>query len=238
MSLVSVVLPVYNQPKVLLDAVKSIQNQTFQDWELIIVDDGSGEETKIVLGNIKDDKIRVIHLVGNNGLAIALNVGIIRAKGKLIARQDADDISLPRRLELQVAKFKEDPSIHILGTAAKKMIDRHSNDPEILKVEVDHRQIIKGMLDKNPLVHGTVMFYKNVVLLNGSYNETYKYAQDWELWLRLMFKGFKFGNLAEPLYRYNDGGAKVDVQNEFIKCIEHIKIKYQGRRKEWEELLK
>ena len=107
--LVSILMPVYNSEKYLREAIKSILNQTFTNFELIIINDGSTDNSLKIIKSFKDNRIKIIKNKGNLGLIKTLNKGIDLAQGKYIARMDADDIAMPKRLEKQIAFFNENP---------------------------------------------------------------------------------------------------------------------------------
>ena len=114
--LVSIILPVYNAEKTLGRAIKSILNQTYSNWELILIDDGSSDASSNIIKKLKDSRIKKIFFKTNKGLVKSLNVGIKVSKGKFIARMDADDISLPERLFHQLQFLKKNPLFDLVGS--------------------------------------------------------------------------------------------------------------------------
>jgi len=182
---VSVIMSVYNGEKYLEEAIKSILDQTFQDFEFLIVDDGSSDRTPLILDEYKrkDQRIRIIKNPENIGLTKSLNKAIKEAKGEYIARQDVDDISLPQRLEKQVYFMENNRKIALLGSAVG--IIGEENDILRKKVQCPKNQLTKRLKKRNFFVHGSLMIRKNILERVGFYDEEMKMAQDYELSLRI-----------------------------------------------------
>ncbi len=199
--IVSIVMSVFNEEEHLANTIDSCLNQTFERFELIIIDDGSTDSSKDILSSYqkKDSRIRVIRQK-NSGLAASLNTGISEARGELIARMDADDISLIDRLEKQVKFMKQHPSVDVLGTAAF-LRSVCGKDLGVIKKPKEHASIVRVMHKECPFIHPSVVMRRKVIVSVGGYNEKVKRAQDYELWGRL-FKEFQFHNLQEPLIVY------------------------------------
>lgn len=192
---VSVILPAYNEAQHIQRSVVSVLGQTFTDFELILLDDGSTDETWKVIGEFDDPRIHKVQL-GRMGFTRALNYGLRMARGEYIARMDADDESLPERLERQVAFLDSNPTISILGTCYLKNDAMRAESYVRLHPE-DDRDIRRAMALYVPLCHGSVMFRKTVVQKIGGYDETIPDTEDLELWLRAA-PYFKFANLRPP----------------------------------------
>lgn len=189
----SVIMPVYNEEKSLKEAIESILNQTFKNFEFLIFDDGSTDSTyKICLDYLgEDSRVKVYKGTNNLGPAIVLNRMIEMTKGEYIARQDGDDTSLLTRLEKQVKYLDEHKDVMVLGTSCYK------NDKEWILPEVIDNKIYED----NCVVHGSVMVRKEVFEKIGKYDESLRMCQDWELWARICCRGYLIRNLQEPLYR-------------------------------------
>lgn len=200
---ISVLLPVYNCPRYVGAAIESILAQSLGDFELLIIDDGSTDETPSVLERYTDPRIRHLRQT-NRGLAGTLNVGIEMARGEFIARQDQDDLSHPDRLAKQLAYFHANPSCVLLGTAAEILegenrsgrFHRHPTDPTRLRYE---------LLFNNPFVHSSVMFPRGSVREVGGYSTdpSRQPPEDYELWSRLARRG-PVANLSDPLLVYRE----------------------------------
>jgi len=192
---ISVIMSVYNGEKYLKQSIESILKQTFADFELIIVDDGSTDNSFTIIRGYDDDRIRVIRNKARIGLTRSLNKALRRARGEYIARQDADDISLPRRFEEQIRFFERHPKTVLLGTSVY-LIDEEG---KIVGKRIIPAEASKALLEANVIFHGSIMFKRMVIDKIGGYNELFKYSQDYELWLRVS-KHFDVNNLQEPLY--------------------------------------
>jgi glycosyltransferase involved in cell wall biosynthesis len=182
---ISVVMTVFNDGPFVCEAVTSILRQTFKDFEFIIVDDGAIDDSVQKVLEFKDTRIRLIRQL-NAGLASALNKGILEARGKYIARQDADDISAPDRLELLVRFLDEHPEVGLVGCNAL-LIDESGHVFSATEHPLDNESIQKALIEKeeNPFVHGSVVFRKWIALKAGLYRTEFRQCQDMDLWLRM-----------------------------------------------------
>ncbi len=195
---VSVIMSVYNGERYLKEAIGSILNQTFKDFEFIIVDDGSIDRTSEILKECaeKDERIRIITNSENIGLTKSLNKAIKFAKGEYIARMDADDISLPERLKKQVDFLTNYPNFGLVGCNAI-VIDEKGN---FVKNVILSEELNSALKKRNRLVHGSVMFRRAVIEKTGGYNEQIFYAQDYEMFLRIS-KISEIGRINKFLYK-------------------------------------
>ena len=207
---VSVVMPVYNGEKYLRVAVDSILNQTFKDFEFIVINDGSTDRTQEILESYHDRRIIMIHQE-HMGLTKSLNKGIALAKGKYIARQDADDISMPERLKKQFEFLENHEIVALLGTAAK-IIDERGNYIHTREYPCDYFSIQKVIKEDNCFCHGSVMFRKKSFFDLGGYREIFSTAQDYDLWLRFA-ENFEVENLPTPLYTRRFNPRSITLKN-------------------------
>lgn len=208
--IISVILPVYNAEKYVSQALESISNQTFKDFEIIAINDGSTDNSLNIMQEYakKEPRMRIISRE-NRGLVATLNEGIQQAKGKWIARMDADDISLPERFEKQLKFFEDNSDIKICGTFCRCF----GNSNNILKYPTTSRGINEAMLFSCPLAHPTVMGDRNLFLENP-YDITYEAAEDYELWARLALKSVKMANLDKVLLLYRVHTKQISYKNE------------------------
>ena len=181
---VSVVTSIYNGEAYLEECVNSILNQTFQDFEYIILNNGSTDRTPEILKSYSDPRLRIIHQE-NLGIVRSLNKGITLSSGDLIARLDADDYSLPQRLEKQVAFMEQYPKIVFCGTRYKELIGGGYFSPMVQLFEKDE-DIRKNISCFNPFSHSTILLRKKTFLESGSYKEKFEYSHDYELWVRML----------------------------------------------------
>lgn len=211
--IISVILPVYNAGSYLKDAIDSILNQTFRDFEFIIINDGSTDNSLETIKAFDDSRIVLIDQA-NMGLAATLNVGISKAKGKYIARQDQDDISYPERLEKQVDYLESNKEVVLLGTWARII----SEDTKLNNTFHQHphlSSILKfDLLFNNPFVHSSVIFKTDLVKSIGGYDETKGLYEDYKLWSRLAEEG-EVANLKEVLIDYRHHASGMSKNFEF-----------------------
>ena len=201
--LVSVVLPVYNCETYVGGAIESVLEQTFSSFELIVINDGSTDQSAHIIDSFNDKRMRVLHQA-NQGLAAALNRGISLAKGKYIARQDQDDLSLINRIALQVAYMEGHPDCVLLGSWAQimevdRLVERFHRHP------VDELTLRYQLLFNNPFVHSSVLLRRSALLQVGGYSTDpdRQPPEDYELWSRLSRIG-SVANLGEVLLTYRE----------------------------------
>lgn len=196
---ISVLMAVYNTPRNYLDeAIRSILAQSYTDLELIIVDDGSNEETRSQLRKYgaSDPRVRLHSLPANIGLTRALNIGLRLARGTYVARQDADDLSHPTRLE-ETRRFLElHPELAAAGTEAL-LIGPTGHPLRVMTIDPGLSELKR----RNILVHGSMMFRREVFAILQGYDERMHLAQDYELYLRMIRKhGLRLGVVSRSLY--------------------------------------
>lgn len=209
---VSVIMSVYNGEKYLKEAIDSILGQTYGNFELIIIDDGSTDRSRDIINSYSDRRIRLIVNEANIGLTRSLNRALEHACGEFIARHDSDDVSMPERFERQVAYLKSHPDVAVVGTGAHIIDESGRMTSKLTAAENADSDISNS----NTLIHSTVMFRKSVITGLGGYDVTFRYAQDYDLWLRVS-KQHRLANISDPLnqYRVHNGSislSKVDEQ--------------------------
>ena len=183
---VSILMCVYNGESHLRQAVKSILEQTFKDFEFIIVDDGSKDSSWQILTeySTKDSRIVLIQNEKNLGLEKSLNKGLAATKGEYFARQDADDVSITNRLQLQVDFLDNHPEVGALGTSVE-LIDDKGNTIGKNSLPTDHESLQSLLLLNNFMHHSTLMVRRSLMQKLGGYDEDMRYAEDYDLWWRL-----------------------------------------------------
>jgi glycosyltransferase involved in cell wall biosynthesis len=203
---ISVILPVYNADAYLEAAVNSILAQTFRDFELLLIDDGSADNSAAILSSFNDKRIRILTNEKNEGLIFTLNRGIDAAEGKYIARMDADDISFPDRFEKQFAFMEKNPSIGVTGgfmtELGEKRIYRHNY--------LDDERIRSAFLFTNPVVHPSAMIRRES-LGDTRYSKDYPHGEDYALWISLLPKT-GFSVLPQPLIAHRSHSGQVSVK--------------------------
>lgn len=209
---VSILMSVYNAADTISSTIQSILQQSSRDYECIIINDGSSDRTAEILEQFRAKDPRIIVLSQQQkGLAAALNRGLFVARGKYIVRQDADDISLPDRFEKQLA-YIERTRCDIVGSYSY-LINEKGNILKIDKRPDTHEAIARRLLIANCILHPTVMFKKESVLRIGGYNEEYEFSQDYDLYLRGLRAGLKYGCIPEPLVKIRHRSGASSVKN-------------------------
>lgn len=211
MSIVSIVLPLFNGIKYIEESILSVQNQSFSDWELIIVNDfGSEDGSAEVINDFMKNDSRIV-LIQNNkrlGLAESLNVGIHHAKGKYIARVDVDDPSFPKRFETQVDFLEKNPDVVLCGTMQRSVLPDRSYD-EI--VPCDAEELKAGLLFGCEISHCSVMFRRKIFVENNWWYNPESIAEDYDLWTKIMFRE-KLVNIPEILVNHRWGFENISIE--------------------------
>jgi len=214
----SIIMSVYNDSKYLGSAIDSILNQSYTDFEFIIINDGSTDDSLAVINRYasRDNRIKSIDQE-NIGLTRSLNKGIIMSTGRYIARMDSDDISNPERLKIQVQFLKNNTDYALVGTNVVK-IDTDGRDISINRTKYHHKAIIATLKNRNCFVHGSVVINKS--LLDGElrYDEKFRYAQDYKLWTEIASK-YKVANLKNALYKLRIHEKSISFKNVEQQCV-------------------
>lgn len=215
-------MSVYNGERYLNEAVDSILGQTFTDFEFLIIDDASTDRTPEILRSYDDPRIRVVTNEENLGLTKSLNKGLTLARGEYIARMDADDISLPERLEKQVLFLEKNPNIDVLG-ANVQYIDESGKRSQVIKWPQRDLLIKWCLCFMNPIAHPSVVIRRKPLTDIGGYDEEIAFAQDYNLWVKLSPRAH-FGNHEDTLVylrktRENISFTKYNEQKTFSHMI-------------------
>lgn len=199
---ISVVMSVHNGEAYLREAVESILFQSFREFEFIVVDDGSVDGTGKILSSYKDKRLRIVRQE-NRGLTASLNRAIRLARGDFIARQDADDISMPDRLGTLAELLETDSEVGLTGSYVI-FIDSSGREFGRWGMPVDHETIRDAMKEYNPICHGASMFRKRCSEEIGNYREKFRYAQDFDFFLRISSRN-RVRNVGQFLYKWRRG---------------------------------
>jgi glycosyltransferase involved in cell wall biosynthesis len=208
---ISVVMPAYNAGKYIREAVNSVLTQTFSNFELIIINDGSTDNTQEIISSFTDSRITVINNEVNKGIASALNTGLLTAKTEYIARFDADDVCFPERLALQFDFLETHADYILTGADAEYMSESGEHLFHFKCIGHTNEQITKKINVYCPFIHSSVMYRKDAVLKAGGYSLYAHNFEDYFLWVRLQKYG-KFYNLGQPLIkvRFNPYSSTID----------------------------
>jgi len=234
---VSVLLPVYHGERYIVASIESILKQSYSDFELIVINDGSTDRTGSLLRGISDPRIVLVEQE-NQGLTRTLNNALKVIKGEYIARQDADDLSHPDRFSRQVEFLNSHPEVGLVGSVCLCM----DEDGEIIGQTPPLTDIkkLKNILMKrgNPLVHGSVMFRRECIGKVGGYRIEMDRAEDYDLWLRIS-EYYEIAKLKEPLYlwRWSQSGISLTKMEYLEKKAELARKLSEERRKEGRDSL-
>lgn len=213
--LISVIMTVYNGEKFVDDAMEGILKQTYGDFELILIDDGSNDKTPEILDRYFDPRIIRIRNDRNIGLTASINKGIKLAKGEFIARHDADDVSLPDRLMEQIERFSAEPSLVLLG-ASYYVIDHNGQIIESAILPSTNAVLQASLETSTVFLHGTIMVRRSVLENVGGYREIFPVSQDYDLFLRLAEQG-EIANLSKPLYLFRFHQSSVSREKKRLQ---------------------
>jgi len=223
---ISVIMGVYNGSNYLKESIESIKNQTFKNWELIICDDASTDNSREIIKTYckNDPRIKLIYNYKNLGLAASLNRCLKYAQGEYIARQDADDISLPTRLEKQLNFLETNKSYDLVGTNAYLI---NSNSEIWGKILMKQEPSNKDLIKTTPYIHASIMATKNLFKKLGGYNENAVRVEDYDLWFRMHSIGSKGFNLQEPLIKVR-WDIKDYSRRKYTYRIKEFKVRVEG----------
>jgi glycosyltransferase involved in cell wall biosynthesis len=209
---VTVLMPVYNAEKYLTEAIDSVLNQTFTDFELLIINDGSTDKSVDIISQYSDKRIRLIHQA-NGGVSAALNTGLTHAFGKYIIRFDADDICHSNRIALQYKFMEENPEYILAGSDADYITKEGEYIFTFTNKGHSDIEIRKFSTDSCPFIHSSVIYKKDVVLSLGGYEIKAHTFEDYFLWMKLLNKG-KVYNFNTPLIKVRFNPESVTVDNK------------------------
>ncbi|MGB5880726.1 MAG: glycosyltransferase [Thermoanaerobaculia bacterium] len=229
---ISVLLPVWNAEPYLEECLQSLAVQSWTDFEVVAVDDGSddGSSERLTDWQARDARFRLVRLP-HQGLVTALNAGLDRCRGELVARMDADDVTDPRRLELQANLLRQDPSLDLVACLVRHFPDESVGQgyriyEEWLNNLVEHDDILRERFVESPMPHPAVMARRRVLAEAGGYRETGG-PEDYDLWLRLAAAGKRFCKVPEYLYfwrEHPDRLTRTDSRyavERFLACKAH-----------------
>ncbi len=225
--LVSVIMACYNAGECVQQAIDSILRQSYCNFEFIIIDDGSSDNTFHILNKNKtlDDRITIWRNEKNLGLSASLNKAIALCNGTLIARMDADDEAVLDRLQKQVNFMNEHVEVDILGTSVFTRDQVGAERGPVIQMPTEHDQIINRIFRKTLVLHPTIMLRSKVYKDLGQYDPSIRWAEDADLWYRI-YDQVKWANLAEPLLIYT---VKKRLNGKIV--INNLRVKYRNLKK-------
>jgi glycosyltransferase involved in cell wall biosynthesis len=243
---ITVLMPVYNGSRYLRQAIESILCQTRSDFEFLIINDGSNDNSRDIILSFDDPRIRLVDNPSNIGLTKSLNRGLQLARTEYIARQDADDISYPERLERQVKFLDEYPDVALLGTRARA-IDENGKPRKVnlLRIPLGLLAIRWYLIFQNAFIHSSVVFRRSIVWEQlGGYDVSFVKAQDYELWSRTT-QSYKVENLLDVLldHRFEYGStvssSPLPIPAEEEIAFNNLKVflEYQNVPVQWADYI-
>jgi glycosyltransferase involved in cell wall biosynthesis len=214
---VTVIMPVYNAEKFLSQAIESVLNQTYSNFEFLIFDDGSTDNSPHIISKYAsaDKRIIAFYEKNNLGYVVHLNNGIQHAKGDYIIRMDSDDVSLPLRFQKQIEFLNAHPKVSVVGSSSLRIDDQDQ------ALGVSDRNTASSDLwwqsfFTNPMAHPTVVFRKSIFKQVGLYNPDKIPSEDYDLWVRILRAG-RLSNLHEPLLKYREHSSSVSHQKKAVQ---------------------
>jgi glycosyltransferase involved in cell wall biosynthesis len=228
---VTVLMPVYNGERFIRDAIDSILQQSYSDFELLIVNDSSTDRTVEIIESYTDTRIRLVHNETNLKHGAALNRGLDLARGQYIARMDSDDISCSTRLEKQKFFLDHNQNIALIGSWAE-IIDEKGKSQGIKTFLTDSPLLKWKLLFCNTFIHSSMMFRKSCVLLLQSYDCRYTLTEDYDLWSRISFE-HEVANIPEILVKWRKWGGSVSSIKAEEQQKETLKISRRNMQRVW-----
>lgn len=223
---ITVLLCVYNGAAHLREAIESVLLQSFTDFELLIIDDGSTDTTPDIVKSMCDRRIRSIRHNTNRGLITRLNEGLAEAAGRYIARMDADDLCHRERLDRQFQFLEEHPEVGVVGSAVR-IIDANGRGRIVYQYPEAHEVIDWVMPFVCPLVHPSIMMRRDLVRSVGGYSAGAMHAEDYDLWERLLPRT-QLANLPEPLLDLRKHSGSVTVCNAAVHQETALAVSLRG----------
>ncbi len=225
---VSVLMPVRNAARTLLETLGSLAAQTCDDFELVVVDDGSDDgSAALVRAAWPSSRLRLLE-PGRVGLVAALNLGLASCAAPYVARMDADDVAEPRRLELQLARLEAEPALGILATRVRcfgePLGEGFARYEAWQNRLLTHDDIVREMFVESPLAHPSVMMRREVVEALGGYRD-HGWPEDYDLWLRAAAAGVRFEKLPEVLLQWRDSPLRATRTDAVYKAERHWRCK-------------
>jgi hypothetical protein len=238
--LITVLMPAYNAENYIREAIQSVLCQTFEDFEMLVIDDGSSDRTKQIVDEFSDIRIKRISKA-HEGISKTLNIGLYCSTGKYIARFDADDICFPERLQYQVNFLESHPDHSLTGCDAAYIQEDGEYLFQFKCMAHEHHEIIRKLYFYCPFIHSGVMFRKEDVIAAGGYPIHAHHFEDYLLWVKLAKKG-KLHNIPKPLIkvRFNAKSLTIDEKwrgYKFRKLKSQIIHRGEVTEKEGAQLL-
>lgn len=218
---ITVLLPVFNGELYVAECIESVLAQSFYDIELLVIEDGSTDNTKEIVLSYVDSRIVYKENVKNIGLTCSLNAGLKNSKGRYVSRIDADDVMYNNRLEKQFHFLEKNPDVTVVGSHCIVFNQKSGESKEWIWPVDRELTFLHLLMGRNPVGHPLVMYRSGDIQKVGGYNENYRFAQDVDLWFRLVREGFLFFNIPEflTMYRVHGGQVSSSVQCQQVDTV-------------------
>lgn len=221
---ITVLMTVYNGSQYLRPSLETVLNQTFKDFEFLIIDDCSSDDSASVVRSYQDSRIRLVCNEKNIGQTASLNKGLRLASAPYVARMDADDLAFPDWLKLQDEFIRNNPQYAVVSTQAV-VIDQHNRIQKILESCVSPEAVVVKALTASPVNHVGSLMCKDTILSVGGYDERYKIAADYDLWCRLLSRGHKLTSIAETLTAIRFHVRSISIkENKSVMYLELVDV--------------
>jgi glycosyltransferase involved in cell wall biosynthesis len=230
--LVTILVATYNRAAYIAQAIESAQAQTFKDWNMIVLDDASTDDTASIVRafTINDPRISYVRHAENKGIAGNRNAGLLLARGTYVAILDSDDVwTDPAKLERQIAHMTEHPDCVAVGTQVS-VIDENGAETGSISYETSDEGIRSRMLLRNQFAQSSILYCRNVAVIVGGYDATYVVNDDYDLWLKMGAKG-TLANLSGRMAAYREHSGGITKTKRLKAATEHLAIiKKHGRQ--------
>lgn len=245
MEKISIILPTYNRAHLLKRAINSVLNQTFKNWELLIIDDGSTDNTKNIINDFSNDnRIKYFYKENSGGPAGPRNMGINEATGEYIAFLDSDDEWLSEKLEKQLSLFNNTNfNIGFVGCNVNIIEKLNDNTLKSSDYKIKYNgNILQNILESNFILScSNVLTKKNILIQNGGFDTQLKYLDDWDMWIKISMSGYDFDFIKYPLFNYYIHETNITKNfNSYQIFLEKVTIlnKYKYFSEDTKKLLK
>lgn len=218
-------MPVHNSENYVQASLNSIIDQTYDDFEIILIDDNSQDKTLSIVKSFKDQRIKIIRNKRRRGVAGSLNIGLKYAKGEYIARMDSDDIARANRFKEQVRFLDTHPEVILVGSWVN-IINENGKIISEKKQPVTYESVLENIMKYNPFIHSTVMFRKNILLSIGAYENDLDGAEDYDLFLRVA-KKYPVCNIPKKLLSYRVHKGNITLSS--MKRVERAALQARVR---------
>jgi glycosyltransferase involved in cell wall biosynthesis len=227
--LVSVLMPCYNAEAFLVEALDSILSQSYRNLEVLLIDDGSKDQTKHIILDYaqRDSRIKPVFNESNMGLIRTLNKGLDFSSGEYVARMDADDVSLPNRIETLVNVLEGDKSLDLASAGCYSLSESGRKMSRVYPKACTPMGLKFVCFFSTPVLHPCVVFRRSL-MIDDRFDEEYLHSEDYEIFSRLLLKGKRFVNIDEPLYMLRKNFQSVSHKFESIQISTHNRISFRN----------